>query len=137
MTRRISRLAVMAAMLVAVAGLSASGEDKKPVTPIQQIMKEGHAGKKSLLAQIKTGVKEEKWGEITKAAYKLRGYGDDLGKNKPEKGTEESWAILTKGYKQITEDIAAGVDKKDQKQANEAIATLGKSCKACHDQHKE
>ena len=32
--------------------------------------------------------------------------------------------------------LAKGVEKKDQKAANEALTKIGKSCMTCHDQHK-
>ncbi|MGL6075149.1 MAG: cytochrome c [Fimbriiglobus sp.] len=105
-------------------------------TSIHDIMAKGHAGKKSVLNQIKEGVKGEKWDDIAKAAKTFKTYGEDLGKNKPEKGDEESWKKLAAEYKKTTAAIAEAVEKKDQKAANKALETMGKSCKACHDIHK-
>ena len=138
MTRRTAQF--LLATLALYLGLAASADDKKKddkkPAEIETIMDEGHAGKKSLLNKIKAGIKDEKWGEITKDAAKLRQFGSDLGKNTPPKGTDASWTILTKGYKEITEEIAKGVDDKDKTAANKAVGTLTKSCKACHAQHK-
>jgi cytochrome c556 len=105
-------------------------------TSVHDIMAKGHAGKKSLFAQLKEGVKGEKWDDIAKAAKTLKTYGEDLGKNKVEKGDEASWKKLAEEYKKTTVAIAEGVEKKDQKAATKALETLGKSCKACHDVHK-
>lgn len=134
MTSRIAQL-LLVALLAGVASADDKPGDRKPAE-IETIMNEGHAGKKSLLNQIKAHVKEEDWGEATKAAYKLRQFGEDLGKNTPPKGGDASWTLLSKGYKEITADIAKGVDAKDKTAATKATAALSKSCSACHKQHK-
>lgn len=139
MTRRIAPFLILA-LLSSLIGVRADDkddkkDDRKPAD-IETIMNEGHAGKKSLLSQIKANVTKEDWGAASKAAYKLRQYGDDLGKNTPPKGDDASWTILTKGYKEITIEIAKGVDDKDKTAATKATATLSKSCSACHKQHK-
>ena len=139
MTRRIAQF-LLAALLVSAASYGASADDKKDdkkkPADIETIMNEGHKGKNSLLNKIKADAKAEKWGEATKSAYKLREFGDDLGKNTPPKGTDASWTILTKGYKEITAEIAKGVDDKDKTATDKAIGTLTKSCMACHKQHR-
>ena len=99
------------------------------------IMKKGH-GKKGLLTQIKDGVKAEKWDDIAKPAAELKKFGEELGKNKPEKGEDASWKKLTGDYKTMMLSIAEGVEKKDAKATNEALGKMSKSCKACHDGHK-
>jgi cytochrome c556 len=112
-------------------------EPRADVTSIEDIMKKGHAGKKSLLNQIKAGAKEEKWDDIAKPAKDLKKFGEELGMNKPEKGDDISWKKLTQEYATNTTAIADGVEKKDQKATTEALGKMGKSCKACHDSHKE
>lgn len=104
---------------------------------VHDIMKKGHGGKKSLLNQIKAGAKEEKWDDIAKPAKDLKKFGEELGKNKPEKGDDDSWKKLTKEYAGNMTAIADGVEKKDQKATTEALGKMNKSCKACHDSHKE
>ena len=112
--------------------------EPRPADPmgIEDIMKKGHAGKKSLLNVVKAGVKEEKWDSLTDTAKSLKSFGEDLGKNKPEKGDDASWKKLSAEYATNMTGIAAGIEKKDAKATNDALATMGKSCKACHDQHK-
>jgi len=112
--------------------------EPRPADPmgIEDIMKKGHAGKKSLLNVVKAGVKEEKWDSLVEPAKSLKSFGEDLGKNKQEKGDDASWKKLTTEYAANMTAIADGVEKKDQKAANEALTKMGKSCKACHDQHK-
>lgn len=99
-------------------------------------MKTGHSGKKSLLNQIKTGVKAEKWDDIQKAGKTLKKYGEDISKNTPEKGEADSWKTLTKSYKEMVTEIAEGIEEKDAKKTNAGLAKMQKSCKACHDNHK-
>ena len=104
---------------------------------VHDIMKKGHGGKKSLLNQIKAGAKDEKWDDIAKPAKELKKFGEELGKNKVEKGETASWTKLSGEYKTMMLAIADGVEKKDQKATNEALGKMNKSCKACHDSHKE
>ncbi len=99
------------------------------------IMKKGH-GKKGLLNQIKAGAAAEKWDDIVKPAAELKKYGEDLGKNAPDKGEDASWKKLCGEYKTMTLAIAAGVEKKDKVATGEALTKMNKSCKACHDEHK-
>ena len=54
----------------------------------------------------------------------------------PEKGDAASWKKLTASYKTMMLAIAEGVEKKDAKATNDALAKMQKSCKACHDEHK-
>jgi cytochrome c556 len=135
LTRRLLVLTVCSLGLFLAAGNVTAEPLADPVS-IHDIMAKGHAGKKSLLSKIKEGVKGEKWDDIAKEAKTFKSYGEDLGKNKPEKGDEASWKKLAEEYKKTTAAIAEGVEKKDQKAATKALETMGKSCKACHDVHK-
>ena len=139
MVRKIGQVA-LAAMIAAFGVVVSVGaivaQDKKDVPTIKEIMAEAHKGKKSLIAKLKAGVKEEKWDDIAKDAEKFKDLGVALGKNKPEKGEAASWKELTAEYKKSTAAVAKGVEKKDQKAANEALVKIGKSCTSCHDEHK-
>ena len=138
MTRIAPFLAATLVVSLAAVGIAddkKKDDDKKPAD-IETIMNEGHKGKKAYLNVIKADAEAGNWGDAQKAAFKLRKFGDDLGKNMPPKGTDASWTILTKGYKEITEEIAKAVDDKDKTKTMKATATLSKSCSACHKQHK-
>jgi cytochrome c556 len=140
MLRKLARLTLAGVactfgMLFTVGAILAEPREDK-VTSIHDIMAKGHGGKKALLKQIGEGVKAEKWDDIAKAAKEIKTFGEDLGKNKPEKGDEASWKKLTEVYKKTTAAIAEGVEKKDAKATNTALGTMGKSCKSCHDVHK-
>ncbi len=145
MHRQLRRAAL--AMAVALGAALAAGaddkktDDKKEVLDAHAIMHEGHQGDKktktkSTLKIIEAGVKEKKWDDIQKPAKRVKEFGEALGKVDPEKGSKESWKKLTDEYKKTTAAIAEGVEKKDEKQATEALAKMTKSCGACHKQHK-
>ncbi len=144
MPSQLRRVLGLVAVGVLAAGFTAGADarddkkDDKKTDPLtaHAIMHEGHMGKKSLLNVIKAGVKAEKWDDIEKPAKRVKEFGAALGKVKPEKGSAESWKKLTAEYEKTTASIAEGVEKKDQKKANDALTKMGKSCKACHDEHK-
>jgi hypothetical protein len=141
MVRTLGRWGVGVAAVVGGLFLTAGALVAEPkaadFASIHDIMKTGHGGKKSLLNQIKAGVKDGNWAEIEKPAKTLKKYGEELGKNTPDKGDAASWKKLTASYQTMMTDIAEGVEKKDAKATNAALAKMQKSCKACHDNHKE
>ncbi len=141
MVRKITRSAICltAGLFALTLGMGAIGaEDKKDdkVPTIEEIMKQGHAGTKSLKAKIELSAKAEKWEDAQKSAVLLKAFGEALGKNKPEKGEADSWKKLSVKYSKTTADIASATDKKDAKAVSTALGALGKSCKECHDIHK-
>jgi len=137
MVRKLGRLAVgsLVCGFACVFTVGVFAAEDKP-TDISTIMKKGHQGKTSYLNKIKDGVKAEKWDDIAKITKELKQFGEDLGKNKPEKGEADSWKKLSGEYKKNTAAVAAGVEKKDAKAVNEALGAIGKSCAACHNPHK-
>lgn len=133
--RKLAQLMVLAAgVALCFGGVSAQDKDKIP--SVHDIMEEGHSGKKSLLNQINNAVKEEAWDKAAKPAEKFKFFGESLGKNKPEKGSQESWKKLTDSYKKTSAEINEAVKKKDKAGAEKALGVMGKSCKACHDLHQ-
>jgi hypothetical protein len=142
MVRRVSACLALGglAMLVMV-GSSVAQEKKKGKgagkTPtISEIMKKGHAGAKSLLKTVGAQAKEGDWDAAAKGAKTLKLYGEALGKNKPERGDEESWKKLCEEYQMSTAAVAKAVEEKDAAATATALGKIGKSCKGCHDAHK-
>lgn len=113
----------------------ARAEDKKKddVTTIKDIMIKGHKGGDALISKIKAEAKAGKWEEATAHAKALAVFGEHLGKNKPAKGSEESWAKLSKAYAEQTKAALKATEDKDEKAVNKALAI---NCKSCHDAHK-
>src|SRR5262245_52508403 len=136
MTRKLGRMAFLAVAISAVAGVSVgiSADDKK--LSIEDIMKQGHNKTKGLVKLINDEVKAGKWDAAKKDSTRLKGFGETLGTLKPEKGDEASWKKLTDKYKEQTAAVAAAADKEDAKATTDALGTIGKSCKECHDAHR-
>ena len=114
--------------LVAVGGLallwnlnSRAEDDKKPV-PIKEVMKTCMKG--GLCKTVASGkaTDEEK--------KKLLAMFEDLAKNKPPKGDEESWKKFTSA---LVEAAKACVEGKDG--AGEALGKAA-NCAGCHKAHK-
>ena len=109
-------------------------DDKKNPT-IKEIMKKV-PGKEGMVAKTNAAAKVEKWEDAQKLAKQLAEYGEALGKNKPKKGDNDSWEKHAKGFSEAMTSISDGAEKKDKDAVNDAVAKFGKSCKACHDSHK-
>jgi hypothetical protein len=103
---------------------------------IKEVMKKVNS-KDGLCKAIGTGVnaKEPKWDEISEKAKALVPLAKALGKNKPPKGTEESWTKLSGGYAKAAEDLEKAAADKDAKAAKAAFKTIS-DCKGCHSLHK-
>ncbi len=141
MVRKITRLAICAAgglfaLTLSIGALNAEDKKDDKVPTVEEIMKQGHSGTKSLKNKIDVAAKAEKWDDAKTSAALLKTFGEALGKNKVEKGDEASWKKLSEKYAKTTADISAGVEKKDAKAVSTALGALGKSCKECHDVHK-
>jgi cytochrome c556 len=139
MVRKLGRVAAGVAAAVGMVVVSAgmlSADDTEKNYSIEEIMKKGH-GSKGLLKGITAEVKTAKWDDAKNDAKLLKAFGVALGKNKPPRGAEASWKKLTEQYKENTVAVAKAVDKKDAKATTDALGKIGKSCKGCHDNHKE
>lgn len=125
------------AVLFTVGGAAAQDKDKKEKKKYEtsEIMKKGH-GAKGLLKGLKEQIKGEKWDDAKTDAELLKAFGEALGENDPPKGDAKSWKALSKKYKENTEAVYKGVEKKDGKAATESLDKIGKSCMECHKAHK-
>ena len=130
---------VVALAVAAGPGPAQDKGDKKKYATIGQIMKKGH-GAKGLLKGIDAEAKGGKWDDATNDAALLKTFGENLGKMKPEKGSDESWKKLTDKYMEQTADVAEAVGKKDAKGVKAALAALtgvkNANCNECHAAHK-
>jgi|GEM_PF-1028065 len=130
-------IALFALTLCMSSTISAQAKKAEKKLTVHDIM-EKVPGKKGLCATTVAAAKGEKWDDAAKLAKELKMYGDALPKaDKPEKGTKESWDKLAKEFAVNMNTVATGVEKKDNKMVAEGATAFGKSCKACHDAHKE
>ena len=121
--------------LLADPTLSLTAADKeKDVPTIKEIMVKGHKGADAHIAKIKGAAKDGKWDEAQEYAKTLAFFGENLGKNKPPKGDEKSWATLTKAYAEATKATYKATQAKDAKAVNKGLS--GIVCGTCHKAHK-
>ena len=110
-------------------------QDEK-VPDISEIMLKGHKGTDAYINRIKTAAKAGKWEDAEKYAKTLAFFGDNLGKNKPPKGSAESWAKLTKKYQENTKAVYKATEDKNAKEVNKSLGAITSSCGQCHKAHK-
>lgn len=104
---------------------------------IEDVMEINHSGKKSLTNKVKTAVKAGNWADAATHAKKMSGFAASLGQYPCPHGDASSWKKLCGVYAADTAAITAAVAKKDAAAANAAIGKLTKSCKTCHQAHRE
>jgi len=123
---------------VAVVGLMplSAADDKAP--SVSDIMKKCNGGPKGLCAMIGKALqaKEPNWEEIQKESKDLADCAAFLPKTKAPKGDQASYEKLSKNYVDITKDILAAADKKEQKDAVAAQKKLTGTCMECHKAHR-
>jgi len=114
----------------------AEDSKKLEIATTEEIMKAVPHKKKGLVAQAVAGAKEEKWDDIKKIGETLKKYGSDLGKNKQEKGSDESWAKMCKTFEDDMNAVAKGIENKDATAVQAGAKTFSSNCKSCHDAHR-
>lgn len=115
-----------------------NGADGK-FASIDTIMNKSFNKKKGAVATLPAAVKAEKWDEAKKIADGLAKFAADLGKNKPPKGSADSWKKLCEEFAAQAKGVSDAVAKKDAKAVTDAMAkfTAQTNCKACHEAHQE
>ena len=128
------------ALVLSFSGMSTADEktEKGKGQTIKQVMKLCFDDEEGLLESLTTLTKEAspKWDTISQQTKSWVSAAESLGKNKPKKGTPESWEKLTKKFVEDgkTLDVAAG--KKESKDVLAALKTIEGACKGCHPVHK-
>jgi cytochrome c556 len=117
--------------------VGAIADDKKPT--IDEIMKKVNHSKNGLHKKVGEGLKAAtpSWDELQKQMKEYTKMCDGLSKNDPPKGDKKNWEKLAKEYAENAKKLQDAIDKKDKDAANKAHSTIGKSCKACHDAHRD
>jgi hypothetical protein len=118
----------------ATAGQKDKDKKEEKVPTISEIMTQGHKGTDAYIAKIREAAKGEKWEDAQKYAKTLAFFGENLGKNKPPKGTEESWKTFTKAYAEATKNVQKATEDKDAKAVAKGLG--GINCGGCHKAHK-
>jgi cytochrome c556 len=104
----------------------------------KQIMKICFDEEEGLLEVLTTMAKEKepKWDKISEKTGAWVKAAEDLGKNKPKKGTAESWEKLTKKFVDDAKALDTAAGKKEAEKLLAALKPLETSCKGCHPSHK-
>jgi hypothetical protein len=123
------------ALAVFVTGAGARADDKETLPEIGDIMQKAH-GKGDLRGSITSAVKKGEWAEAAKTVKEWQKLGDALAKNKPEKGSSESWKQKTKDYNTTLKTLGTAIDKMDANKATGALKKVGSSCMLCHKVHR-
>lgn len=123
---------IVALMLIGSSPVSA---DDKSLS-IEDIMKKLH-GKMGSHKQINKALDgAPDWDTITKHAKIYAELAAQLPKNKPEKGDEKSWKMLSEAYAKEAKDLNAAAAKKDADGVKTVFGRLKESCDACHENHR-
>lgn len=147
MVRKLIRASLFAAlgsmaMILSFGAAVTTAQDKKgdkkdeKLPDISEIMAKAHGKTDGYIAQLKGQIKGGKWEDAGKTAKDFTLIADALGKNKPPKGTEKSWEMLTKKYSENVKAVSDGVEKKDAAATGKALGAIGMSCGGCHKAHK-
>jgi cytochrome c556 len=131
------RILIGGGLLFAVVAGAIAADDKHP--SIDEIMKKVNNAKTGLHKKVGEGLKSAapNWDEMQKQMKDYTKLCSSLCKNDPPKGDKASWEKLCKAYAEEAKKLQEAVDKKDKDAANKAHKALSKSCKACHDAHRE
>jgi hypothetical protein len=132
---RLIALGGAVALAVIVAGSAVWADDKDTLPEIGDIMQKAH-GKGGLRGAVTKEVKSGEWQEAAKTVKEWQKLGDALAKNKPEKGSAESWKKHTTNYNTTLKSLATAIDKKNATNANGALKKIGSACKVCHNLHR-
>ncbi len=127
--KRFGLKSALFALLVAI-GVATAADDKGQT--IKQCMKCQNTSK----AAIEKSVKAEKWDDAVKTSKTWLKAAEDLGKNKPKKGDEDSWKEKTGKYLDTVKDVSAAVEKKDAEATTKGLKAVGGQCGDCHKAHK-
>jgi cytochrome c556 len=110
--------------------------DKEPT--VKEIMTKAHKGGNSLLAKLGKELKAEEppWETVQQQTKELVTLGASLGKNKPPKGSQESWDRLTKAYLATAKALDGAAKEKGLAVARAQHKALTQQCGACHKAHR-
>jgi cytochrome c556 len=127
-----------AALFATIALGAFATEDKTP--SCGDIMKKINNPKAGLHGKIGKALKSDAapaWDDMQKQMKDYHKLADALAKNEPPKGEKKDWEKLAKAYAENAKKLQDAINKKDKDAASKAHSAISKSCKACHDAHRE
>jgi cytochrome c556 len=127
-----SAVLAVAALGVALIGTAQAKDDE--IKDIKGCMAFQGKVRKDVPDLIKA--KEPDWSEVQKKTKDWVAMAETLGKQKPPKGTDESWKTQSAKYLALVKDVDASAEKKDLDGVKKGLGAVGMSCGGCHSQHK-
>jgi cytochrome c556 len=127
-----SKLAVFAALAVGVAYLSTAAADE--IKDIKGCMAFQGKVRKDVPDLLKA--KDPNWDEVQKKTKDWVSMAETLGKQKPPKGSDESWKKQTDKYLGLVKDVDGAAEKKDLDGMKKGLGAVQNSCMGCHSQHR-
>jgi hypothetical protein len=91
--------------------------------------------KGALKDMLAANIKGAKWDDVASGAKELIPLAKAMSKDKPPKGTEESWTKFTTAYAKAAEDLEKAAGDKDATKAGAALKTIA-TCAGCHMAHR-
>lgn len=131
-----TRICMAAAIVLFVFAIGSAASDD-PVPDISEIMTKGHKPggfKDKINAELKKGTPD--WSAVQEQAKDFAKLADALGKNKPPKGSADSWKKQCEAYAKIVTSLDTAAQKKSKTDCTSAMGKLNQSCNTCHKAHK-
>jgi cytochrome c556 len=128
------KLAVLAAMVLGVAYLGTAAAKDDEIKDVKGCMAFQGKVRKDVPELLKA--KDPNWEEVQKQTKDWVAMAETLGKQKPPKGSDESWKKQTDKYLGLVKDVDAAAHKKDLDGMKKGLGTVGMACGGCHSQHK-
>ncbi len=104
---------------------------------IEDIMTKGHKKggfRDQINIELKKGTPD--WTAVQTAASEFKTLAEDLGKNKPPKGSEASWKKACDEYFGYVKELDAATQQKNKSKSVTALGKIGKTCTGCHNAHR-
>lgn len=128
------KLAVFAALAVGVAYLGSAAADEDKLKDIKGCMAFQGKVRKDVPDLLKA--KDPNWEEVQKKTKDWVSMAETLGKQKPPKGTDESWKKQSDKYLGLVKDVDAAAGKKDADGMKKGLGAIQNACMGCHSQHR-
>jgi len=135
MLRLVAALVGGSIVALVLTGTTPVSADDKTLSN-EDIMKKLH-GKMGSHKQINKALDgAPDWDTITKHAKIYAELTAQLPKNKPEKGDDKSWKMLSEAYAKDAKALNEAAAKKDADTVKTVFGKLKESCDACHENHR-
>ena len=128
------KLAVLAAVVLGVAYLGTAAAKDDDIKYIKGCMAFQGKVRKDVPELLKA--KDPNWEDVQKQTKDWVAMAETLGKQKPPRGSDESWKKQTEKYLTTVKDVDSAAQKKDLDGMKKGLGFVSNTCKECHPQHK-